>query len=343
MTEAQNSLQQRIATYQAAAKTLSNWVSGAYALSLLKAALDSGILEAARTPQSLDNLSQISTLEPNLLPAFCQALVAYEIFQYDEASDKYELTPTSRILSSPDSAFPFEYEVSGPLTKAKLLQNFGAASSQDYWNLDSADRIALAGEATVNPTSSSFQEVTAYIVNMAMPELLTAYGENGGQYLELGCGVGGGLLSSVYRHPKLFAVGVDKSADVIEVAKKKAAEIGVVDRVEWRVMDAAEIQDKNRFDWVFWAQPYFSAESRQKVLKAALEALKPSKFLYAPMGGNSLPQSPNATIDHLFYKISGVPEVTMESLRQEMEDAGFEFVRFVNTPLLKAVLMKRPA
>ncbi len=70
--------------------------------------------------------------------------------------------------------------------------------------------------------------------------------------LDIGSGSGSWVLEAAQTYPGMFVFGIDISQSMIEYARQQAAELGVSDRVEFRVMDALRMLEypANFFDLV---------------------------------------------------------------------------------------------
>ena len=148
----------------------------------------------------------------------------------------------------------------------------------------------------------------------------------------------------------MTAVGVELDADLLAVARQRAAALGVAERAEWRHGDARDIADEAAFDTLAWSQYYFPAETRAATLAAAYRALKPGGYLLASMLNDPPaddaelhgPAGRTYTLTRLLYRAWGVPIRTADELRAEVEAAGFAFVRIIESPQRRRLLARRP-
>jgi SAM-dependent methyltransferase len=213
-----------------------------------------------------------------------------------------------------------------------------------YANLSPDEMLAFARGDSVNPASPLRYGLSF----LSHPDLQRIYAA-GARHLELGCGVGGNLLTLLNTYPLITAVGVELDAALLKVARQRAAELGVADRVEWRQGDARDIADEATFDTLAWSQYYFPAESRAATLAAAFRALKPGGYLLSSM----LPAPPASeeerigpagrvyAITRLLYGSWGVPVRDEAELRAAVEAAGFTFVQFLESPQRRRLLARR--
>jgi SAM-dependent methyltransferase len=108
---------------------------------------------------------------------------------------------------------------------------------------------------------------------------------DGERFLELGCGLAGRLLSLLQAYPSMTAVGVELAPDLLEEAQRRAQELGVADRVEFRATDAQEFTAEGLFDLVFWSQFFFPEASRAATLQVAWCSMRPRGYIGAPVRG----------------------------------------------------------
>jgi SAM-dependent methyltransferase len=259
---------------------------------------------------------------------FCHALDAHGVFVKE--NENYRLADKWLTLTAPETPFSFQTVLDGTFARAKALQ-VAANGSTDFWTLTSDERLALAKGGAVDPASADSAIVLKAMLRENVPEVHAVLSA-GGRWLELGCGVAGGLLSTLCAYPKATAVGVEIAADLVEEARRRAVTLGVNDRVVFWQGDAQDFNEREVFDYVFWSQFYFPPASRPLALQVALRALKPGGFVIAPVQGD--PSLINEqlhteagqafTRSRVLYGSWGIPAQTRQELQQEIEAAGFE-------------------
>ncbi len=328
--------EQGLQAYLAAGRTLDEWISGARALALLRGALSSGVLETARTPSTAARIAAVSGLDEDRVEAVCLALVAHGVFERD--GGYYRLSPDFSVLASPEAVRSLPDVLAREEVLGRSLES--AASPQvAYTALSSEDVLALAVGLGMRPTSPTTRAFWAAAVRNAVPEAHALWVE-GGRHLELGCGVANALLSLLASHPSMTATGVELDEAALAVARRRAEVLGVTDRVEFRHADARDLEEEEAFETASWSQQFFPAEGREEVLVGARRALKPGGYLVATMfgdppgSGEALrePQGRTFSLDRMLYGGWGVPVLSKEGLRAELEAAGFEVLRTVPAP-----------
>jgi len=192
----------------------------------------------------------------------------------------------------------------------------------------------------MRPSSPTARALWASALAEMAPELYSLW-EGGGRHLEIGCGAANALLSLLASLPGLSAVGVEIDGGAIALARGRARELGVEDRVELRHADARTLSEEASFDSAAnWSQQFFPAEGRGEVLASVWRALKPGGYLLATMFGDPPgsaealrePAGRSYALDRLAYGGWGVPVLGTEELREQLEGAGFEVLRIISPP-----------
>jgi len=340
-------LMQELAAFGNAREVLTPWIAGAHALGVLRAAHAAGIIDAVRTPQTLTQIATATHLAPERAATLCEALDAHGVVIRED--DQYRLAEAWTLVAAPDALTLLDDTLAGALAKVRALE-LAAGSNGTYWTLPSHDRVALAREVTINPAAVLVPHLMTSLIGSGAPEV-DAVLAAGGRYLELGCGVGGGLLSLLRVYPTVTAVGVDIAGDVLAEAQRRAGALGVADRVELRRGDAVDLDVRDEFDVVFWSQFFFPSPSRPATLQVALRALKPGGLLMAPLLADP-PETAEAfhaaegqayTVDRVAYSTWDVPVISAQALQEEVETAGFEFMRTIAHEFGRTLLARRPA
>lgn len=333
--------------YFAARTHLDPVLAAAQLLALLQGAEQCGLLAAARTPATPAQLSAVTGIAEPRMADLCRALDAHEVLVKTDGS--YQLAPPWLLLAAHDSPLPLADLLDLTFAQMKMLTN-AAASSDDYWSLSPDERIALAKGVTINPASPRVPAALASQIQKHLPEIDAIY-RRGGRYLELGCGAASGMLSFLQAYPQLTAVGVERMADLVALARQRALDLGVSDRAHFHQCDACDFQASAPFDSVYWSQSFFPQESRPAALQVAFQSLKPGGFLVATLRL----WEPSSTTDNLHTKEGraytlaqlmhsswGVPDMGAEALQQEIEAADFIHAKAVDLGPRRRILAQRP-
>jgi protein-L-isoaspartate O-methyltransferase len=338
---------QALQVYREARTVLTPLLASLELLGLLRGAFVSGILTTARTSSSPAQIAAAINMDQARVIEFCYALDAHGVFEKE--NENYRLTDMWVTLIAPEtSLFSFQTVLDAAFARTKALQ-LAASGNTDFWTFTSDERLDLAkGGSGIDPTSPHSAILVKALLQENVPELhavLTA----GGNFLELGCGVAGGLLSTLCAYPNTTAVGVEIAPDLVEEARHRAVALGVNDRVVFWQGDARNFNEREAFDYIFWSQFYFPPASRPPVLQVALPALKPGGVLIAPVQGDSSVISEQLhteagqayTRSRVIFGSWGIPAQTSHELQQELEAAGFENIR-LSALINPVVVAQRP-
>jgi hypothetical protein len=293
---------------------------------LLRGAWRSGFLRAAQEPSSPAAIARRAGTDPALAQPLADALVAFGVLDRTDAGDV--LTDAWRPLLLTDPPIAVDTALDWSEATGRLVESV-AEGGPTYWTGDAALRRAYAVGVSADPTTEHGRALVRFV--SSRDQRMTALLSTGGRLLELGCGVAGTLLVHLQGHPGLTAVGVELDPDLVAVARSRAERLGVADRVRFVCADAAEFADDEPFDFAFWSQFFFPAESRAATLAAAHRSLRPGALFSAPLLGE--PESDPAVlrtddgraraVQALLHRGWGVPHRSAQDLMDEMVAAGF--------------------
>jgi len=314
-------------TFADAQAALDPILANAKFLGLLRGALNCGIFKVTTKPSTPDQISSALNLPEDLVIDLCYALDAHGVFQFENG--RYCLEDHWAILTNPDSHRPLGGILDFNLVESRVLEHIGSLED-DYWEATPFDRLALAKGATIDPTSSRSPGILRSNLQKRLPEIHEVL-EAGGHCLELGCGMGGGLLTLVRAYPKMTAVGIDLAADLLQEAQQTAVNFDLCDRITFHQGDASTFEVQQVFDVVRWSQFYFPMESRAGSLQVAFRALKSGGFLTAPLRIDASvletnlhsEQGKKYTLGRAYLRSWGVPALSTQEVQEEMEKAGF--------------------
>jgi SAM-dependent methyltransferase len=148
-----------------------------------------------------------------------------------------------------------------------------------------------------------------YVANLAeswLPALdgVDAKLRAGGTVADIGCGYGASTILLAQQYPAATIVGFDYHAESIDVARKRAADAGVGDRVRFEVAGAAEFPGTG-YDLVCVFDALHDMGDPVGAAKHVLASLAPDGtwLLVEPMAGESLADNVNP-VGRIFYSAS---------------------------------------
>jgi len=225
---------------------------------------------------------------------------------------------------------------------------FGSAlhGGQDYWELDATDRVDVATGISPDPFAPATTAMAGGLV-ASLPGVADALGA-GGHILELGCGLASRLCALLRAYPRATAVGVELDAELVASAWRRAEQLGVADRLELVVGDAADYRSATVFDVVNWSQFFFPAPTRAGALATAHAALRPGGWVSMPVVWTGERPPPRTVEDQelaemrLVLELWRVPMLSVAQVEAELTEAGFVDVHHEAAPGFHLVRGRRP-
>jgi hypothetical protein len=218
--------------------------------------------------------------------------------------------------------------------------------SDDYWGLSADDRLTVARGVSFDPARPEAQQLARDLVT-SMDGLVDRL-EQGGSVLELGCGVAGRLTSLLLAFPTATGVGVELDEALVRWSRERADRLGVGDRLELVVGDAAAYEPEEEFDQVQWSQFFFPEEHRVGALATARLALRPGGWVSMPVAWDGAPLEPGSpehrdiASERLVLDLWRVPFKTTHDVVAEVEGAEFVDVQVLPGPDVCFVRGRQP-
>ncbi|HVE62264.1 MAG TPA: class I SAM-dependent methyltransferase [Mycobacteriales bacterium] len=298
------------------------------------------------TPQELAARTQC---DARYLQEWADAQVAAGYCAHDPGSGRISLTPAQAEVLTDESSPAFAagmLSIAGVLFKdeERLLRQAVRTGAGVGWHehhqdlFDGTERLFKPGYVgnLVSSWIPALDGVEARLVA-------------GGSVADIGCGHGASTIVLAQAYPKSTFLGVDYHAESIEVARKRAAEAGVADRVRFEVASAADYAGSG-FDLacVFDALHDMGDPLQAAAHIRASLADSGTLLLVEPMAGETVSDNVNP-LGKLFYsaglfvcvahaKAQGGryalgPQVPESTWRQLLTEAGFgRFRRATETP-----------
>ena len=300
-------------------------------LALVTGAQSTGLLSAARTPATAGELSAASGLSGDRVRDVVRALVAAEVLE--EVGAAYRLAPAWAMLTGPAAFAPLGQTLRAADVDARALR--ALAGDTDFWTLPAEDRDAYARAVSPDPFAPGL--VAAFRGGAMTAPDVRARLLAGAPHLELGCGLAGRILCLLQAYPRMTAVGVERAPDLAAEARRRAEALGVADRFEVVVGDAADVAvgtgplTRQGFETAQWSQFFFPQAARAGALRTMFDALAPGGLLEAPLLGDqeamgAAPHGPdarNGTLVRVVHGSWGIPERSPAQLVAEVTEAGF--------------------
>ena len=312
-------------TFFEALAEASGLFASAHASALIDGAHEVGLISRLAVPQPSEDLAAGTGLAEERVTAVCRALAAFDVVR-GEADGTWRLSPAWATFVRPGAVIALPEILGLARIEGKLYRELGRGGT--YWDLSTEDRLAYARGVSPNPFSEDL--VAAF---RAAAELDPDAGamQAGADYLELGCGVAGRMLTTLQAFPMLRGVGVELSADLVAEARRRAQQLRLADRFEVVEADAGEFYRPAGFDFGFWSQFFFPSGARAAALAALFRALRPGGVAWAPLvtdfeanaADPDRAEARSYVLRRVLLESWGVPERTFPDLKSEFESAGF--------------------
>ncbi|MFD6157452.1 SAM-dependent methyltransferase [Nocardia sp. NPDC060256] len=330
----------RIQAGLAAKAALKSWAEGMELLELVRSAHEAGWLDqlrAATTSAELAAAQGVAVEQAlNVLAVFTVA----GIVEADEAS--FRLTATFDALVAGVSGI----EMSAVLDALDLARHQVGRAVRPIAGppgLAGEHALVLARDWGVRPDGGAQQLYR--LLFQSLPEFRDRL-DQGGPVLDVGSGIGGGLLTTLSLFDTLRAVGVEVVPEVAAELRRRAEDADVADRVEIRTVDARVLTYEAAFPVCYWAQAFFTTDARAATLAVILRALRPGGLLLMQEDFPPLPSGEPAlrtVLDRLFFRQQDAAfGLSAQALAAEATTAGFERPEIIDNPLGRLVLVRKP-
>ena len=300
-------------------------------------------------PATADELAARTGFDARYLREWVHAQIAAGYCEYDPATEQVSLNAAQATVLADDESPAF---LGGVFALAAVL-----FKDEERLNRDAVRSGAGVGwhehhEDLFRGTERLFKP--GYVTNL-VPSWIPALDGveekllKGATVADIGCGHGASTIVLAQAYPNSRIIGFDYHAESIEVARKRAAEAGVADRVQFEVGGGADFPGAN-YDLVCVFDALHDMGDPVRAAFHIRESLAPrgTFLLVEPMSGETVSDNINP-IGKLFYsaglficvpnaKSQGGhqqlgPQVPEATWRQLLGDAGFNgFRRATETP-----------
>ncbi len=307
-------------------------------------------LYKALAPQSAtaEELAARTDTDPRYVAEWLRGQAAGGYVQYDPASDSYSMTDEQAfVLSDPDGAVyaPGAFVLALGALKAEPQITEAFRTGRGFgWHEQDQD-VFLGCEQFFRPG------YTANLLSSWIPALegVQAKLEAGATAADVGCGLGASTILMAQEYPKSHFNGSDYHQASIDLARERASEAGVADRIDFEVSSAASFSGDGydlatTFDCLHdMGDPVAAAKHVRDVLKPDGTWLVVEPTAADDMIGN---MNPVGRVYYNFSTLLCVPNALSQAggyslgaqageaaIRQITKDAGFtRFRRAAETP-----------
>lgn len=329
----------RLQNALAARTTLKAWSEGAELIRLVRAAHEAGWLTRLRDRTTADALAAECGIPASQVANVLDVLTSAAVTE--RVDETFRLTTQFDALVGGTTGV----DLGETLDAVDLLSaEIPLAVTATEGALTSEQALIVARDWGIGPTEDARHLYAALYASL--PDYRVRL-EQGARVLDVGCGIGAGVLSTATMFDSVHAVAIELVPEVAEVTRQRAVDAGVADRVEIRTADARSLTEEDAFDVTFWAQPFFDPDSRADTLAVIFRALRPGGLLLVQELFPPVSEEDDANVrvrlDRLFLeRHHGTFGRTAEELAAEAQAAGFLDSEIVISPLGRIVLARKP-
>ena len=192
----------------------------------------------AGKPATAEELAARTHTNPRYVAEWLRGQAAGGYVQYDAAADSYSMTEEQAfILTDPEGAVyapgAFVLALGALKAEPRITEAFRTGAGMGWHEHD--DDVFIGCEQFFRP---------GYIANL-VPSWIPALDgvqdklQTGAKVADIGCGLGASTILLAKEYPSSHFTGSDYHDESIELARKRAGEAGVADRVNFEVAPAA--------------------------------------------------------------------------------------------------------
>ena len=200
---------------------------------------DLGLYRALATgPATAQDLAELTKTNPRYVAEWLRGQAAGGYVEYDAATDTYSMTEEQAFaLANPDSAvyIPGAFVLAlGTLKSQSRISEAFRTGEGLGWHEQDAD-VFTGCELFFRP---------GYIANLTSSWIPALEGVDeklraGAKVADIGCGLGASTILLAQEYPDSHFAGSDYHDQSIEIARKRAADAGVADRIRFEVAPAS--------------------------------------------------------------------------------------------------------
>ena len=192
----------------------------------------------AAAPASAEELAAATQTSPRYVAEWLRGQAAGGYVQYDPADDTYSMTEEQAFaLTNPDGGVyvPGAFVLALGMLKSepRITEAFRTGGGMGWHEHD--ENVFIGCEQFFRP---------GYIANL-IPSWIPALDDvqdklrAGARVADIGCGLGASTILLAQEYPNSWFTGSDYHDQSIEIARKRAADAGVADRISFEVASAA--------------------------------------------------------------------------------------------------------
>ena len=143
----------------------------------------------------------------------------------------------------------------------------------DGWSSTNPDLLRAAGDTSAGFIEPLSQQIVPKLAGLE--ERL----QQGGDFLDIGCGIAALSIAVARKWPNVRVVGVDPWGPSMRIARENVRAAGVEDRITLLQMPAEELSDEKAFDLAWVPSPFIPPDAVKVILGKAFTALRPGGWI----------------------------------------------------------------
>jgi SAM-dependent methyltransferase len=313
-------------------------------------------LAAAAAPMTPAELAHRTETHLRYISEWLDAMAAGGYVTYDKDARTYRLEPEQAVAladSSSPAFVPGLFQVTAAMWagRAKVGANFRSGAGLEWGH-----QHPCLFEGTERFFRSGY---LGNLIQSWLPALdgVVAKLERGAKVADVGCGVGASTIIMAKAYPASLFIGFDSHAQSIELARQRAREAGVDDRVTFVVANATSFPGEN-YDLIAHFDCFHDLENPAGAAKRAREAIaSDGTWLLVEPFANDRPEDNHNAVGRVFYSAStmlcvphslsqGGPALGAQAgearLREHVMAGGWQQVRRATQTPFNLVLEARP-
>lgn len=313
-------------------------------------------LARANQPLSPADLAKRTETSTRYIHEWLDAMAAAGYVDYSPDTQTYRLPPEHAVAlaDSESAAFvPGLFQVTAAMwaAESKIAANFRSGAGLPWGHhhpclFEGTERLFRAG-------------YVGHLIQSWLPALdgVVDKLERGVRVADVGCGIGAPTILMAKAYPRSTFLGFDTHAASIALARQRAVEEGVADRVQFEVASATSFPGTN-FDLVAHFDCFHDLEDPTGAARHARAAIAPDgTWLLVEPFASDLPEENHTPVGRMFYALStmlsiphslskGGPALGAQAgearLRELVLEGGWSTLRRAATTPFNLVLEARP-
>ena len=313
-------------------------------------------LASAPEPMSPAQLAGRTECSERYIREWLNAMAAGGYVTYCKDSESYRLEPEQAVAladSNSPAFVPGLFQVTAAMwaARAKISANFRSGAGLEWGH-----QHPCLFEGTERFFRSGY---LGNLIQSWLPALDGVVGklEAGAKVADVGCGVGASTIIMAQAYPKSTFIGFDSHPGSIELARARAREAGVAERVTFEVGNATSFPGEN-YDLIAHFDCFHDLEDPAGAAKRAREAIAPDgTWLIVEPFANDRPEDNHNGVGRVFYSAStmlcvphslsqGGPALGAQAgetrLREQIVAGGWRQLRRATQTPFNLVLEARP-